>query len=119
MIFTLEAEVEPLLVHRLTILGRWELTVADDVYIRRSLTFRPNFCNSSHPYLLQEVVHRLIKHVDINKKHRIRRVFPFVLLDIVLRISTQENHLVLWAINNSLVFHITQNWAIKLPRMNE
>jgi hypothetical protein len=62
MIFTLEAEVEPILVHRLTIFGRWELTVA----------------------LLQEVVHRLIKHVDINKKHRIRRVFPFVLLDIVL-----------------------------------
>lgn len=29
-------------------------------------------------------MHRLIKHVDINKKHRIRRVFPFVLLDIVL-----------------------------------
>jgi hypothetical protein len=34
MMFTLEAEVEPILVHRLTKLGRWEITVADDVYIR-------------------------------------------------------------------------------------
>ena len=33
-----------------------------------SLTFRPNFCIPSLPCLVQEVVCKLIEHVNINKK---------------------------------------------------
>ena len=49
-----------------------------------SLTFRPNFCIPSPPFLVQEVMHRLIKHVNINKKCRVCTFFPFILLVIVI-----------------------------------
>jgi hypothetical protein len=40
-----------------------------------SLIFHSNFCILSLPYLVQEVMHRLIKHVNVNKKHRVCTFF--------------------------------------------
>jgi predicted PurR-regulated permease PerM len=45
---------------------------------------------ASPPYLVEEVVRRLITHVNINKKHRICMLFAFVLFVIVLVILIVE-----------------------------
>ena len=55
-----------------------------------SLIFCPIFCIASPPYLVEEVVRRLITHVNINKKHRICMLFAFVLFVIVLVILIVE-----------------------------